>query len=161
MWERKGEHDKAIERCNRAIALNPNYASAYFGRAHSLWMSGRPTEAVLSHDEAMRLSPRDPLLWAFQASKAIALILLERYEEALDYARMAQRQPNTALWAFMPEVSVLGLMGRIDEARAALERVHRLKPDITCSFAMQVLPISRTADRGHFVRGLLAAGVPE
>jgi len=157
----RGEHDKAIERCNRAIALNPNYASAYFGRAHSLWMSGRPTEAVLSHDEAMRLSPRDPLLWAFQASKAIALILLERYEEALDYARMAQRQPNTALWAFMPEVSVLGLMGRVDEARAALERVHRLKPDITCSFAMQVLPISRTADREHFVRGLLAAGVPE
>ncbi len=157
----RGEHDKAIERCNRAIALNPNYASAYFGRAHSLWMSGRPTEAVLSHDEAMRLSPRDPLLWAFQASKAIALILLERYEEALNYARMAQRQPNTALWAFMPEVSVLGLMGRVDEARAALERVHRLKPDITCSFAMQVLPISRTADREHFVRGLLAAGVPE
>jgi adenylate cyclase len=157
----KGEHEQAIERCDRAIALNPSYASAHFGRAHSLWMSGRPGEAVLSHDEAMRLSPRDPLLWAFQASKAIALILLERYEEALDYARMAQRQPNTALWAFMPEVSVLGLLGRIDEARAALERVHRLKPDITCSFAMQVLPISRTADREHFVRGLLAAGVPE
>jgi adenylate cyclase len=157
----KGEHDQAIDSCNRAIALNPNYASAYFGRAHSLWMSGRPAEAVLSHDEAMRLSPRDPLLWAFQASKAIALILLERYEDALDYARQAQRHPNTALWAFMPEVSALGLMGRLDEARDALERVHKLKPDVTCSFATQVLPISRTADREHFVRGLKAAGVPE
>ncbi len=157
----KGEHDEAIECCNRAIALNPNYASAYFGRAHSLWMSGRPAEAVLSHDEAMRLSPRDPLMWAFQASKAIALILLERYEEALDYARRAQRHPNTALWAFMPEVSALGLMGRLDEARGALERVHRLKPDVTCSFATRVLPFSRAADREHFVRGLLVAGVPE
>jgi adenylate cyclase len=157
----KGEHTGAIERCDRAIALNPSYASAHVRRAHSLWMSGRPGEALLSHEEAMRLSPRDPLLWAFQASKAIALILLERYEEALEHARQAQRQPNTALWAFMPEVSVLGLMGRIDEAKAALERVRRLKPDVTCSFAMQVLPISRTADREHFVRGLLAAGVPE
>jgi adenylate cyclase len=157
----KGEHDQAIDYCNRAIDLNPNYASAYFGRAHSLWMSGRPAEAVLSHDEAMRLSPRDPLLWAFHASKAIALILLERYEEALEHARQAQRQPNTALWAFMPEVSALGLMGRLDEARSALERVHRLKPDVTCSFATQVLPISRKADREHFVRGLKAAGVPE
>ena len=156
----KGEHDQAIECCERGIALNPSYASAYFGRAHSLWMSGRPAEAVRSHDEAMRLSPRDPLMWAFQASKAIALILLERYEEALENARRAQRHPNTALWAFMPEVSVLGLMGRIDEAKAALERVHRLKPDVTCSFATQVLPISRSADREHFVRGLLAAGVP-
>ncbi|MDX1575496.1 MAG: tetratricopeptide repeat protein [Kiloniellales bacterium] len=157
----KGEHDEAIACCNRAIALNPNYASAYFGRAHSLWMSGRPAEAVLSHDEAMRLSPRDPLLWAFHASKAIALILLERYEEALEHARQAQRQPNTALWAFMPEVSALGLLGRLGEARTALERVHRLKPDVTCSFATQVLPISRKVDREHFVRGLLAAGVPE
>ncbi len=157
----KGEHDQAIECCNRAIALNPNYASAYFGRAHSLWMSGRPAEAVLSHDEAMRLSPRDPLLWAFHASKAIALILLERYEEALDHARRAQRQPNAALWAYMPEVSALGLMGRLDEARSALGRVHRLKPDVTCSFATQVLPFSRAADREHFVRGLLVAGVPE
>jgi adenylate cyclase len=161
VYTAKGEHDEAIECCNRAIALNPNYASAYFGRAHSLWMSGRPAEALLSHDEAMRLSPRDPLMWAFQASRAIALILLERYEEALDYARRAQRHPNTALWAFMPEVSALGLMGRLDEARGALERVHRLKPDVTCSFATQVLPFSRAADREHFVRGLLLAGVPE
>jgi adenylate cyclase len=156
----KGEHDEAIQCCERAIDLNQSYASAHFGRAHSLWMSGRPAEAVRSHDEAMRLSPRDPLMWAFQASKAIALILLERYEEALDYARRAQRHPNTALWAFMPEVSALGLMGRTDEARAALERVRRLKPDVTCSFATQVLPFSQDADREHFVRGLLVAGVP-
>ena len=157
----RGEHDQAIECCDRAIALNPSFASAHFGRAHSLWMSGRPAEAVLSHDDAMRLSPHDPLLWAFQASKAIALILLERYEEALDYARRAQRQPNTALWAFMPEVSALGLMGRLDEAREALQRVHRLKPDVTCSFATQVLPFTHEKDREHFVRGLLAAGIPE
>ena len=52
-------------------------------------------------------------------------------------------------------------MGRIEEARAALERVHRLKPDVTCSFATQALPFSQSADREHFVRGLLAAGVPE
>jgi len=156
----KGEHDEAIQCCERAIDLNRNYASAHFGRAHSLWQSGRPAEAVRSHDEAMRLSPRDPLMWAFQASKAIALILLERYEEALDYARRAQRHPNTALWAFMPEVSALSLMGRIDDAKAALERVRRLKPDVTCSFATQVLPFSRAADREHFVRGLLLAGVP-
>jgi hypothetical protein len=41
-----------------------------------------------------------------------------------------------------------------------LERVRRLKPDVTCSFATQVLPFGRTADREHFLRGLLAAGVP-
>ncbi len=157
----KGEHGAAIQSCDRAVALNPSYASAHFGRAHSLWMSGRPEIAILSHDEAMRLSPRDPLLWAFQASKAIALILLDRYDEALDWARKAQRQPNTSVWAFLPEVSALGLLGRTEEARTALERVRQLKPDVTCGFAIQVLPFSQSADREHFLRGLLAAGVPE
>ena len=156
-----GEHDTAIASCDRAIALNPSYASAHFGRAHSLWMSGRPEEAIVSHDEAMRLSPRDPLLWAFQASKAIALILLGRYDEALDLARKAQRQPNTALWAFMPEVSALALLDRLDEARAALERVKQLKPDVTCGFATAVIPITHASDREHFVGGLIKAGLPE
>lgn len=103
----------------------------------------------------------DPLLWAFQASRAIALILLGRYDEALDWARKVQRQPNSAIWAYMPEVSALGLLGRTEEARAALERVRRLKPDVTCAFATEVLPFSRGADREHFLSGLREAGLPD
>jgi adenylate cyclase len=161
VYTSRGEHDTAIASCDRAIILNPNFASAHFGRAHSLWMSGRPEEAIISHDEAIRLSPRDPLLWGFMASRAIALILLGRYEEALEWARKAQRQPNPALWAFMPEVSALALLDRLDEAHEALQRVRRLKPDVTCAFATAVLPITHAADREHFVSGLIKAGVPE
>ena len=161
IYTAKGEHEAAIQSCERALALNPSYAAAHFGRAHSLWMWGRSEEAIHSHDEAMRLSPLDPLLWAFQASKAIALIPLGRYEEALDWARKAQRQPTSAIWAFMPEVCALGLLDRIKEAQAALERLRRLKPDVTCGFAFQVLPFSRSVDLEHFKRGLLVAGVPE
>jgi adenylate cyclase len=156
----RGEHDMAIAACDRAIALNPNYASAHFGRAHSLWHTGRAEEAIASHDEAMRLSPRDPLMWAFMASKAIALILLGRYDEALTWAQKGQGQPNTAIWAHLPEVSALGLLGRTEEARAALERLQRLKPDVSVSFVGQTLTFTRTADREHFVSGLVKAGLP-
>ena len=156
-----GEHDIAIAACDRAIALNPNYANAYFGRAHSLWLSGRPDEALQSHDWAMRLSPRDPVLWAFMASKAIALILLGRYDEALEWARRAQQQPAFAIWALMPEVSALALLERPDEARVAMERVKRLKPDASVSFVDLALPFSQAADRAHFLRGLIEAGLPD
>ncbi len=156
----RGEHDMAIAACDRAIALNPNYASAHFGRAHSLWHTGRAEEAIASHDEAMRLSPRDPLMWAFMASKAIALILLGRYDEALTWAQKGQGQPNTAIWAHLPEVSALGLLSRTEEARAALERLQRLKPDVSVSFVVQTLTFTRAADREHFVGGLVKAGLP-
>ena len=155
-----GEHDAAIEACDTAIALTPSTASAHFGRAHSLWMSGRAEEAIVSHHEAMRLSPRDPLMWAFMASKAIALIMLERYEEGLEWALKAQRQPNSALWAFLPEASALALLDRTDEARAALDRSRELTPDVSVSFVDMVLPVTDPEYRERFVGGLVKAGMP-
>jgi adenylate cyclase len=156
----RGEHEAAIAICERAIALNPNYASAYFGRAHSLWQSGRPGEAIPALDEAMRLSPRDPLIWAYKASKAMALILLGRYDEALDWAEDAQRHPNTTIWAMLPEVSVLGLLGRHEKARAAFARTRRLKPDVSLILVDQAVIFSQAEDRERFLSGLRAAGMP-
>jgi adenylate cyclase len=153
------EHDTAIAQCDIAISLTPSYANAHFGRAHSLWMSGRARDALDSHDEAMRLSPRDPILWAFMASKAIALIVLGRYEEGLDWALKAQQQPNTALWAFLPEASALALLDRTPEAEAALERARQLQLDVSIGFVDHVLPITDTGYRELFVGGLIKAGM--
>lgn len=155
------EHDTAITQCDIAISLTPSYANAHFGRAHSLWMSGRAEEAIDSHDEAMRHSPRDPIMWAFMASKAIALIMLGRYEEGLDWALRAQRQPSAALWSFLPEASALALLDRTDEARAALERARKLQRDVSVEFVDKVLPITDRNYRELFVGGLIKAGMPE
>jgi adenylate cyclase len=155
------EHDTAIAHCDIAISLTPSYANAHMGRAHSLLMSGRAREAIDSHDEAMRLSPRDPILWAFMASKAIALIMLGRYEEGLDWALRAQQLPNTALWAFLPEASALALLDRTDEAKAALERARQLQRDVSVRFVDHTMPITDTDYRALFVGGLIKAGMPE
>ena len=154
-------HDAAIEQCDIAISLTPSFAHAHFGRAHSLWMSGRAQEAIESHDEAMRLSPHDPVMWAYMASKAIALIMLRRYEEGLDWALRAQRQPNTALWAFLPEASALALLERTDEAHAALDRAQQLQRDVSVAFVNRTLPITDPGYRELFIGGLLKAGMPE
>jgi TolB-like protein len=155
------EHAAAIAQSDMAISLTPSYANAHFGRAHSLWMSGHAEEAITSHDEAMRLSPRDPMMWAFMASKAIALIMIGRYRESLDWAIKAQRQSNTALWAFMPEVCALALLDRIDEARAALERACAMQPDVSVRFVDNVLPITDRNYHDLFVGGLVKAGMPQ
>jgi hypothetical protein len=61
----------------------------------------------------------------------------------------------------MPEVSALALLGRPDEARAAMQRAKRLKPDASVAFVDLALPFSQAADRAHFLRGLVEAGLPD
>jgi tetratricopeptide (TPR) repeat protein len=134
-YNSRGEHDTEIHHCDRAISLNPSHSLAHFCRAHSLWMSGRAEEALPSNAEAMRLSPHDPHMWGYMASRSIALTLLGRYEEGLDWAGKALQQPNAALFASISEVTVLGgMLGQTEEAKRALERAQQFKPDITISF---------------------------
>ena len=95
------------------------------------------------------------------ASKAIALIMLRRYEEGLDWALQAQHQPSAALWAYLPEASALALLDRNDEARAALERARQLQRDVSVEFVDKVLPVTDMEYRKIFVGGLIKAGMPE
>ena len=155
----RGQHDHAIAHCDRAISLNPSYAMAHFGRGHSLWMAGRPADALVSNAEAMRLSPHDPSMWAYMASRSIALTLLERYDEALDWARRALALHNTALHASIAEMAALGHLGRMDEAAKAVARARGYWPDVSLDFILTSLPITDPRCRSLFEAGLRKAGL--
>jgi len=156
----RAEHERAIASFDRAIELNPSFALAHYGKAHSLWHCGHPEQAIISHDEAIRLSPRDPLMWTFLASKAIALFMLERFDEALDCSRRAQQYPISAIWAYMAELCTLGVLERKEEAQEALTRAMNLQPNLSISFIKQALPITHEPSSDLFFNGLIKAGVP-
>ena len=154
-----GDHEKAIVAFKRAISLNPNYALAHFGLAHGLWHAGRPAEALAHHDEAIRLSPHDPILWAFLASKAIALIMVERYKEGISLSQEAQRNHDSTMFEYLGEVSGLGMLGKKNEAADALERLKKVQPSVSINFIEQALPITNSDARDRFLQGLELAGL--
>ncbi len=45
--------------------------------------SGRLQEGLPVVDEAIRLSPRDPMLWGFLTLKGLAFVAMDRHQEAL------------------------------------------------------------------------------
>ena len=53
-------HAEAVAAAERAIAINPNYADAFALLAWTLDYAGRPEEAMLALNMAMRLNPRPP-----------------------------------------------------------------------------------------------------
>ena len=159
-----GEHEKAINSAQRAISLNPNYALAHFGLAHALWHAGRPGEALEHHDEAIRLSPHDPILWAFLASKAIALVMAERYEDGIAASREAQRNlgsqsQRSNLFAYLGEVSGLGLLDKKHEAEQALQRMRNELPNVSLEFIETSLPMLESDTTDRLFHGLTRAGM--
>ena len=154
-----GDHEKAISAFKRAISLNPNYALAHFGIAHGLWHAGRPTEAFPYHDEAIRLSPHDVILWAFLASKAIALVMAERLEDGISLSQEAQRNHDSTMFEYLGEVSGLGLLGKSNEAANALERMQQAQPNVSISYIKRVIPMADSDAKDRFLRGLELAGL--
>ncbi len=157
----KGELETAIAELEQAIELNPSFAHAYFGLGFALMLVGRPEDAIPQMDKAIRLNPHDPSIWTFLSGRSLALILLERHEEALEWSMKSARRANIGWLAHAILASALGHLGRLDEARRAGGDMLDLKPDFSLSFITRTLPFKNPAHLERFLGGLRKAGLPE
>ncbi len=55
----KQESDKAIEDCNEAIRIKPNYALAFFNRGNASFAIGQYDRAIEDYDQSIRLNSND------------------------------------------------------------------------------------------------------
>jgi TolB-like protein len=156
-----GENDAALSAIDRAIVVNPNYALAFGLRALVLVFLNRPDEAILAAQQAMRLSPREPLTFLFVQAHAFAHLAAGRYEAGMPWADEALRQ-NGGLPALRFKLSLCGHLGQLDEAKECLRRLRELHPGPTVSSVM--CDVSRGVApeiAARMAEGLRKAGVPE
>ncbi|MEJ1935820.1 tetratricopeptide repeat protein, partial [Nostoc sp. NIES-2111] len=83
------EFDRSVRASRQAIALNQSFALGHLGLGMALLHSGDPTNAVVSLERGLRLSPYEPqyMLWLF--SLAFARSLTGEPEKGLVAARRA------------------------------------------------------------------------
>jgi len=157
-------HADAIAEHRIAIDLNPNSSLARWAFGYALLRAEQSEEALEQFDAALRLSPRDPGLWSYLTLKASALYQLRRYEEAVQFARGATRYPVFDLiWPYVHLAAALGQLGRIDEARRAVEELQKRRPSLTVT-AARSWPHNRSRSDSHLehmLEGLRLAGLPE
>ena len=91
----------------------------------------------------------------------MALFALERYKETIAVCRSTiALYPNHAgAWRLMT-VS-LGLLGRTDEAKAALAHTLTLQPDLSSDHVEVNTVYADPADRARFLDGLRKAGLKD
>jgi adenylate cyclase len=146
----------------RARVLNPNSALAWSRAAAAMVYSGEPETGIACFEQAMRLSPVDPVRFIHLAATGIALLLVGRYDEAAAFAaRGAAEQPNVS-FPRRVQAAALALAGRLDEARAAMAEMRRLAPQMRLSEAgAWMMPFRRPEDAARYTEGLRLAGMPE
>lgn len=153
-----GDQQDALSLANRALAANPNSTSVLSKCGFTLLYAERPVEALALFERALRLSPRDPSAFGWLNGCGFSLIHLGRDAEAIEAGRRAaQLNPNSAD-AFRVQAGALALMGQLEEAQTATQRMLELDPDCTVSGIRVRYGI---AEGLRSLDGFRKAGIPE
>ena len=132
LWGR-GDYEGALAEAERALATTPNLAYPHHMLGTTLIFSGRPKEGYFSQE----------------------------YAAAVEVAKQAIRSnpdfPNPYRWL----AAALGQLGRIGEAKEALEKAMVIVPGSFDMYVRKRVPWMRPEDHAHMLEGLRKAGMPE
>lgn len=149
----------------QALELDPNDAQAWGFQGDLLRMAALPEQGLDALKRALEISPRDPLRWVVLHNMGACHMHLGQYQRAADFYEQAL--------SVMPYhrsarqlAAALAHLGRLDEARACLQRL----PDLTVAppggstvrpfWARNCRnPVYLDRERQHLAMGLVKAGV--
>lgn len=166
MSAQMGNHDDAVAKAERAIALDPNDADSYVTFAGTLNLIGRPGQALKSVERAMRLNPHYPPSYLFQLG--LAQFGMERFEDAAASLEKATTLNPDDRWSYRLLLATYGLLGRSDDATRVLNAIEQratrqqesLDP-LTVRSSAFWHPFENSRDAEQFATGLRRAGVPD
>lgn len=149
--------DASIALVDRAIELNPSYASGWYWSGVLRNWVGRPDLALDYFATFLRLSPCERFPF-YSTAIAIALFFERRFDEAVAKLQESlERFPNNGLtYRFL--AACYAHMGRLDDARAIAEHMRELNLSVLETGARYRNPEHREL----YLSGLrLAMGEPE
>jgi TolB-like protein len=159
---------EAILEYERVVSLNRNWVHAIAALGHSKFMTGSIEEVIPAQEQAIRLSPRDPLIWKYYFWTGQVHLLQSRLDEAVIWFEKAHTANPDQLLPHAYLASAHGLKGEYARAAAELERARRLSVDnryLSIARLRAVGPFGGRKIRALFEStyfvGLRKAGMPE
>jgi adenylate cyclase len=150
------------------LAFNRNWMLAIASLGWCKFLTGSIEEAIPLHEQAIRLSPRDPLIGIWYYRIGLAHLLQSRTDEAIPWLEKARNansgHPHYHAWL----AAAYGLNGDTERAAAELAEACRLNSDDRYSSIARLrvvgpfgLPKVRALSEATFFAGLRLAGMPE
>jgi len=162
----KKQAEAAILEGEAAIKSDPNFAAAYGSLGGWKGLAGRSEQGFADIETAMRLSPRDPLLWVWDWYICTLHTKLAQWDQAIAPCQQALAA-NPKLWqAHIDLAAAYVWLGREPEAKEEVAETLKLAPDVTVKGVMAYA--SNLSDNPVFLQqmarvaeGLRKAGMPE
>jgi len=149
----------------KALALDPTRVRTAIHRVETLYLMGRPSDALALADQLLALRPQDfESNWLMLNARCEAMLALGRYADAIA-ACEKQLALGESRSAHMYLVAAYALQGDAERARTQKAMLLSRKPD----FSIAWHKARRSSDRPayleqietHLYAGLRKAGIPE
>jgi len=154
----KRHTDDAVREYNRALELNPSFATAYGYLGWALAFDGQSEEAIEHFERAQRMSPHDPLTAFYYSGTGVAHYTAKRYRDAISWSQKAiQKRPGfTAAYRIL--CASLAEAGDADEAHAMTAKLREMQPTVSIAWCETHVPYTPRA-MPHFLEGMRKAGI--
>jgi adenylate cyclase len=154
------EYEIAVSAFDRALALSNSSALALGFSAVTRAWRGESTIAIDQAEQALRLSPSDPMSNIRYMAIAIAHFAAGRFEEAAAAAsRAIQANPRFSPPYWM-RAAALANLGRIDDAEAVAQQLLRVQPQFTIG-SITAAPFAHREILDALGNALRRVGLPE
>jgi TolB-like protein/class 3 adenylate cyclase len=153
-----------IAECERALTLDRNLAAAHAYIGMAKYFTGRAEETEAHLVEAFRLSPRDTLTHLWLGMSGVAKVFLGRDDEAISRLQRSIEANRSSLSVHFYLGVALTRLGRLREARVAIEAGLGLDPTFTIRRYRDEAPSDNPtflAMRERIYDAMRKAGVPE
>ncbi len=101
----------------RAVELNPGDSVTHFLSGWDNVFTPNPLKALSAFEIGLRLDPHSPWRWVFHGGQGMALLQLDRFEEAIPLLREAEIFPLVRSAFNTMQAAAYGLLGKAKEAR--------------------------------------------
>jgi len=137
----EGDLDTSLAWLERSVSLCPNYAQGIYACALTEALGGRGADGGRHVDQAMRLSPIDPLYYAFLGTRGLSHMALGDDAAAAEWAERAAHSPGAHVIIAMIAAGAHALAGDASRAAAWAAHVHATAPALTREDFFRSLPM--------------------
>jgi tetratricopeptide (TPR) repeat protein len=155
------DYDTAVRLFDQALETAPNDANAWMWSTSTYAYIGDGPASVARAERALRLSPRDALLFRYHSSLCLAHYTNGSYEEAAHWGRLAVSESPNYTANLRYAAAALVELGRIDEAREFVGLVMRVEPEFRVQPMIGRHPYHDPHRRARLAGALIAAGAQE